>query len=229
MSAEPVGLAATAPAGAPGYRQHAGYQAGLLGAVTLLAAALLAVADRVTRDPIAERRAEDLSASLSQVIPDALHDNDLLADSVTIESSPGASVQVYRGLRDGTVTAVAFQVTGLGYAGEVVSILGLDDQGRILGVRVLSHRETPGLGDKIELAKGDWILAFNGRALGDPPDAGWAVRKDGGDFDQFSGATITPRGVVRAIKGGLGLFASQRDVLLSAPVRVDSPHAGNED
>jgi electron transport complex protein RnfG len=154
-------------------------------------------------------------------VPESLHDNDLVADALTIEPAPGTPVRVYRGLRDGSVTAVAFQVTGQGYGGEIQVILGLDTQGRMLGARVLSHKETPGLGDKIEVAKGGWILAFDGRSLGDPPEHRWAVKKDGGDFDQFSGATITPRGVVRAIKGGLLLFAAHRDTLLNPPTEAN--------
>jgi len=80
----------------------------------------------------------------------------------------------------------------VGYAGPIALILGLDIQGKILGVRVLAHTETPGLGDRIEIQRDDWILSFNGRSLGNPPAERWAVKKDGGDFDQFSGATITP-------------------------------------
>ena len=199
------------------------YQALLLGGFTLLAAALLAVADRVTREPIALRHAEDLNASLSQVIPAGIHDNDLAANPLTLTDAAGAPVLVYRALRAGQVTGVAYQVIGNGYAGEITLILALDAQGQVLGTRVLAHKETPGLGDKIEAAKNDWILAFNGRSLGDPPAEGWGVKKDGGTFDQFSGATITPRAVVRAIKGGLEFFAANRTDLL-APVREATVH-----
>jgi electron transport complex protein RnfG len=216
MSTAPASCEAVGPVESA-FRRHIGYQSGLLGLVTLIAAALLVVADQLTRGPIALRQAEDLNASLRQVIPGALHDNDLVADALTIESSPGVPVRVYRGLRDGAVSAVAFQVTGYGYGGEIQIILGLDTQGRVLGARVLSHKETPGLGDRIDIAKSDWILAFDGLSLGNPPEDRWAVKKDGGDFDQFSGATITPRGVVRAIKGGLSFFAGHRDALLAPP------------
>lgn len=195
------------------------YQAGLLGVVTLAATALLVLGDALTRGPIAERRAEDLAASLAQVIPARMHDNDLTADTLTLTDAAGAPVTVYRAVQQGQVTGVAFQVRGLGYSGAIDTILGLDHKGRILGARVLTHTETPGLGDKIEARKGDWILGFEGRSLGDPPPDRWAVRKDGGDFDQFSGATITPRAVVSAIKDGLVLFAANRDALTAPPVR----------
>jgi Na+-translocating ferredoxin:NAD+ oxidoreductase subunit G len=196
------------------------YQALLLGGFTLLAAALLAVADRVTREPIALRHAEDLNASLSAVIPAGIHDNDLAAAPLTLTDAAGAPVLVYRALRAGQVTGVAYQVIGNGYAGEITLILALDAEGQVLGTRVLAHKETPGLGDKIEAAKDDWILAFNGRSLGDPPAERWGVKKDGGTFDQFSGATITPRAVVRAIKGGLEFFAANRMDLLAPPQEV---------
>ncbi|NEX20768.1 electron transport complex subunit RsxG [Thiorhodococcus mannitoliphagus] len=199
----------------PSYRQRIGYQAGLLGGSTLLAAALLVMGDMATRDTIELRRAEDLKASLSQVIPPAIHDNDLLAQPLTLENADGEPVTVYRALDGVQVKAVAYRIIGIGYAGEIESIMAVDAKGRILGVRVLSHAETPGLGDKIEVAKDDWILAFNGLSLGDPPAERWAVKKDGGDFDQFSGATITPRGVVGSIRRGLEFFESHREALTS--------------
>jgi electron transport complex protein RnfG len=87
-------------------------------------------------------------------------------------------------------------------------------EGRLLGVRVVKHAETPGLGDKIEIAKAKWILDFNGKFLGDPPPEKWAVKKDGGVFDQFAGATITPRAVVKAVKQGLEFFASHREEIV---------------
>jgi electron transport complex protein RnfG len=199
------------------------YQAGLLGTVTLLSTALLVLADRVTRGPIAERRAEDLKASLAQVIPAAIHDNDLLADTLTLSLTGDTPLTIYRAVRQGEVTGVAFQLSASGYAGAIDLLLALDPKGRVLGARVLAHKETPGLGDRIEAAKDDWILAFDGRSLGDPPAERWAVKKDGGDFDQFSGATITPRAVVGAIKSGLQGFAAHRDALIAPPVRNRTP------
>jgi len=89
-------------------------------------------------------------------------------------------------------------------------MMAVDAAGRILGVRVLAHKETPGLGDKIEVKKGDWILRFSGLSLGQPPEARWKVKKDGGEFDQFAGATITPRGVVAAVRRGLEFFRANQ-------------------
>lgn len=208
------------------WRERIVYQAGLLGGFSLLAAALLTLGHGLTREPIAERRAEDLKASLSQVLPPAIHDNDLLAQPLSLTTDDGEPLTVYRALQGLQVTGVAYRATGQGYAGPIELILGLDPQGRILGVRVLSHTETPGLGDKIELARDDWILAFDGRRLGDPPPEGWAVTKDGGDFDQFTGATITPRAVVNAVREALGFFAEHRDTLTTSAVLTEgTPHS----
>jgi len=115
--------------------------------------------------------------------------------------------------------ATAFQVTAMGYSGEISIMMGIASDGEILGVRVISHAETPGLGDKIEAAKGDWILGFNGLSLANRTQSQWAVKKDGGEFDQFSGATITPRAVVRAVHNGLEYFnAHRQEILGTKPV-----------
>ena len=206
----------------PTYRQRIGYQAGLLGGFALVAAALLEMGNIATHEAIAQREAEDLLDSLSQVIPASLHDNDLLANTLTLDLGDAAAgegpVTVYRALQGLDVTAVAYQVTGYGYSGAIQVLLGIDRDGKVLGARVLSHAETPGLGDKIEVNRDPWILSFDGRSLQDPQPDGWAVKKDGGIYDQFSGATITPRAVVRAIKGGLESFAANRDALTASAV-----------
>lgn len=188
------------------------YQGLLLGGAALLTSGALALASRTTSADIAAAAAQDLKQSLAQVLPEQ-YDNDLLSDRVTLPG-PSGEITVYRGRRAGRVEAVVFQVVGPGYAGPIVCIMGVDRDGRVLGVRVLNHKETPGLGDKIEPAKSDWIRSFERRLLGDPPAEKWAVKKDGGVFDQFTGATITPRGVVKAVKGGLEFFERDRARLL---------------
>lgn len=201
-------------------RHKLSYHTLLLGGFALLASAVIAIGDRVTRADIAERLAEDLQASLAQVIPPSLHDNDLLQDTTRIGQP---ETLVYRARRDGDVKGVAFEVSGAGYGGStIVLVMGVNPDGQILGVRVVSHAETPGLGDKLELSKSDWILSFNGRSLNDPPEKAWAVKKDGGEFDQFTGATITPRTVVQAVKGGLEFFATHRMQLLNGSSAVGS-------
>ncbi len=201
------------------------YQAALLGGVALVTTAALAFADRATSSDIAAAQARDMQQSLTQVLPGE-YDNDLLKDTLVL-NGPNGEVTVYRARRAGRVEAVVFKVSGTGYAGPIDCMMGMDRNGHITGVRVIKHKETPGLGDKIEPAKGHWIYEFEGKSLGDPPAEKWGVKKDGGAFDQFAGATITPRGVVKAVKGGLDFFDKQRAQMLddSAPLRETSGRA----
>jgi electron transport complex protein RnfG len=182
----------------------------ILGVFCLGFGVVLAVTDSLTADDIAARALEDRQNSLSQVIPNDVHDNLLTQDTLTLADARGKDITVYRATKDGKVTAVAYEISGTGYAGEIKLMLGVDVQGNVLGVRVLAHKETPGLGDKIEVKKGDWILRFTGLSLGNPSPEKWKVKKDGGPFDQFAGATITPRGVVRAIREGLEFFSAHK-------------------
>ncbi|MQY52165.1 electron transport complex subunit RsxG [Rhodocyclus tenuis] len=188
----------------------------ILGTFCLGFGAVLAVTDRMTSDDIAARALDDKQNSLSQVLPDELHDNQPVTDTLTLKNDEGREITIYRARRQGRVTGVAYEIFGTGYSGEIRLMLGVDADGRVLGVRVLAHKETPGLGDKIEVKKGDWILRFTGLSLGNPAPERWKVKKDSGDFDQFAGATITPRGVVRAIHGGLDFFAANKAALLEA-------------
>jgi electron transport complex protein RnfG len=198
----------------PEFRQTLSYPMALLGGVALMASTAISVADWLTRADIAQRKLEDLQATLQQVVPVAYYDNDLVRDAVTVNED-GKPVTVYRARRNGQVQAVCYQISTPGYGNSaMVMVMGVDRNGALLGVRVISHAETPGLGDKIELSRSDWILRFNGRSLNDPPPSGWAVKKDGGVFDQFTGATITPRALVKAVKDGLEFFAAHRLLLL---------------
>ncbi len=193
-------------------RDKLGYQGALLASVVLISTAALALASKATGPAIAAAEARDLQQSLSQVLP-GQYDNDLLQDTLVMPG-PDGEVTVYRARRAGKVEAVVFQVVGKGYAGRIVCMMGVDKAGHLLGVRVIKHAETPGLGDKIEPAKADWIHAFVGKFLGDPAPEKFTVKKDGGVFDQFAGATITPRGVVKAVKGGLEFFGHEKSRLL---------------
>lgn len=187
------------------------YQPLLLGVVALLASASLAWAASATREAISAAEAKDLRDSLAQVLPDNFADNDLLADSAQVEVEGGKSLTVYRARQGESTKGAVFKVSGKGYGGEIAILMAVDRDGKTLGVRVLKHTETPGLGDKIEASKADWIKSFDGKSL---ETARWAVKKDGGDFDQFAGATITPRAVVNAVKGGLETFASHKLAIL---------------
>lgn len=200
------------------WRERISYQGMLLGGFAFIATLLLVLGNLATRDAIEQRLREDLRASLSQVIPAHVHDNDLLQAPLSFDTSDGRTLTIYRGTRGARVTALAWEIVGQGYAGDIRLIIGLAANGEVLGVRVLSHTETPGLGDKIEVSRDDWILGFTGLSLDNTPLADWFVKKDGGRFDAFSGATITPRGVVAAIREGLQFFHEHRVTLVDTPV-----------
>jgi len=196
------------------------FQTGILAGFALLASILLGVTNCSTQGTIQQRLDEDLKKSLQEVVPVTLYDNDLLQDTLTIPSADyniGANeTTVYLAKKSGKVTAVCFKfIAPDGYSGAINMIIGIDRDGNILGVRVLSHKETPGLGDKIEVAKSTWILNFVGRSLDNLTPAQWAVKKDGGVFDQFAGATITPRKSVQATYRSLQLFKAHQAQLIN--------------
>jgi electron transport complex protein RnfG len=190
-----------------------GKHALVLGCFSLGATLLLALAYILTKEPIEKSALNDLRQSLEQVIPASIHDNNPAADTLQLPID-GKTLTVYRARQGKHVTGVAFETSRRGYSGNIRVLLGVDENGKLLGVRVLEHTETPGLGDKIEVKRSDWITRFTGKSLGDPTEAKWAVKKDGGPFDQFAGATITPRAVVNSIRDGLRLFAANRKALL---------------
>jgi len=196
------------------------FQTGILAGFALIASVLLGVTNCSTEGTIQQRLDEDLKKSLEEVVPAALYDNDMLKDTLTIPSADyniGANeTTVYIARKSGQVSAVCFKfIAPDGYSGAINMIMGIDRNANILGVRVLSHKETPGLGDKIEVAKSDWILNFVGRSLENLSKQQWAVKKDGGEFDQFAGATITPRKSVQAIYRGLQLFKAHQEQLIN--------------
>jgi len=195
-----------------------GYPGAVLGGIGLLTSGALALADRATLEDIKAAQDLDMKQSLTQVLP-GQYDNDLLKDTLILPGPDGEQLTVYRARRAGQVVAVVFKVQARGYAGPIVSMMGVDRDGKMLGVRVIKHSETPGLGDKIEPAKGEWIHSFAGKSLGNPPAEKFAVKKDGGVFDQFAGATITPRAVVKSVKGGLAFFAKEKVRLLENGVQ----------
>ena len=196
-------------------REKLPYQPVLLGTVALLAGAALAWASTATRDQIAAAEMRDMQMTLAQVLPDGFADNDLLKDVIELDGPKGPR-KVHVAKKSGMVRGAVFQVAERGYAADIVLLMAVDADARVLGVRVLKHSETPGLGDKIEVAKSQWITRFAGTSPEAPTAARWAVRKDGGEFDQFAGATITPRAVVKAVKGGLDFFVAHRAEILGS-------------
>jgi electron transport complex protein RnfG len=113
--------------------------------------------------------------------------------------------------------AALFAVTARdGFSGPIRILVGVEYDGTVTGIRILQHRETPGLGDKIESRRSDWVFQFDGRSISDPPATGWAIREDGGEFDQLTGASITPRAVIKAIRATLLYFDANREQIFLA-------------
>lgn len=190
--------------------------AAVLTAFAVAAALLLAGTWSVTHERIADNERRARLSALNELVPATAYNNDLFTDTISI-TAPEAlgsteTVTVYRAYRQGEPVAALFTIVAPdGYSGSITMLLGVWADGRVAGVRVLAHKETPGLGDKIELARADWILSFNGKSIGQPPLEEWAVQADDGVFDQFTGATITPRAVVNAVKRALLYFDAHRD------------------
>ncbi|QTF08428.1 electron transport complex subunit RsxG [Brenneria izadpanahii] len=185
----------------------------LLGTFTLLISLMIGGVWWATYTEIELRHQEDTQRQLSAVFPPSLHDNPLSDSEVTL-SLEGENVRVYRATMQGQPSGVVMFGAERGYSGIISLLIGINADGELTGVRTISHTETPGLGDKIELSHGDWILGFNGKSLQNTTEKQWAVKKDGGDFDAFTGATITPRAVVKSVHQTLLLFQRHRDELL---------------
>lgn len=196
----------------------------------MIGTALVAVTYDTTREQIIENERLALLRSLQALVPAARYDNDPLADtlSVTAPEQLGTTegVTVYRARKQGTPVAAIFTaVAPNGYAGPIRILIAINNDGTLAGIRVISHKETPGLGDQIEVERSNWVHSFVGRALGNPPLAQWKVKKDGGVFDQFTGATVTPRIVVEAVRKALIYFNAHRDQLL-APAKSQEAKNG---
>lgn len=175
----------------------------------------------LTKDQIKRQEQQHLLQTLHSIIEPSRYDNDIANDCIMMSAPELGSKKVhtaYIARKAGQVIAVAMTSTApRGYNGNIDFIMAINNDGSVSGVRVLKHQETPGLGDKIELRKSDWVTSFNGKKLHSPDDSRWAVSKDNGMFDQFTGATITPRAVVAGIKDTLNYFTKNKDSLLTRP------------
>lgn len=189
-------------------RNHPVYQAVLLGGACAVVSLALIGGFLLTNETIAEKTMEDQLSSLNQVLPQGSYDNNPL-DTMTPHEHPLLlhPAELITATRNGEITATAMQVTVAGWGGPIDMLVATQPDGEILGVRVISHKDTPGLADKIEIAKSSWITSFNGHSLTNTTEKQWAVQKDGGMFDQFTGATITPRAVVRGVHSALEIQA----------------------
>jgi electron transport complex protein RnfG len=197
----------------------------VLGTAGFVAALVLGVVNLLTADRILAQQEAAERRALAEILPQEMHDNDLLKDTfvLTPESTAFISLELLgltterlaypaRMNKDFAGIILPLEVHN-GYNGDIFLLVGIREDGTISGVRVLQHTETPGLGDKIDIGVSDWILSFDGRSLENPPPSRWRVVKDGGDFDQFVGATVTPRALVAGVYRALEFFSLNRESL----------------
>jgi electron transport complex protein RnfG len=188
-------------------------------------AGIIAITQVVTENKIEQNQKAFEARVLLSLLPDTLSAEQLLDSAQTFEQEGIIDLEklaikntdrFYQQVNEDSVEAVILPVVAPeGYTEAIRLIVGIDPAGNIIGVRVTQHKETPGLGDQVETAKSDWIYAFNDSSLNQPMPSQWAVKKDGGDFDQLTGATITPRAIVKAVKNSLEFFEANQAVLLT--------------
>ena len=197
-------------------------KAGLtLAAMAAVCTALVAATYLVTAERIEANEKAWLEQSLTPALSGVFFEGSVTESMLIIEPPhelPGNEAAIiYRVYAEGEPVAALFVVTARdGYSGPIKILVGVDMDGIVTGIRIVEHRETPGLGDRIEQARSDWVYQFDGRSLGDPPDARWLLRTDGGDFDQLTGASVTPRAVIKAIRETLLYFGANRDAIFAA-------------
>lgn len=199
-----------------------GIAALILSGFAVVGTGLVAVTYTGTRDIIAEAQRKALEASLNQLVPADRYDNRVTEDRIEVVApdwlGTDQPVTVYRARKNGQPVALfATPIAPDGYSGPIQLLVGVYADGTLAGARVLAHKETPGLGDGIDEKRSPWILAFAGKSLENPRPDGWKVKKDGGAFDQFTGATVTPRAVVKATRKFLEYVQTHREQLF-APV-----------
>lgn len=192
--------------------------AGLLSLFVVISVSLLILVNAFTQPKIKQAQQQALLMTIHEVMPENLYNNDLLHDRIEVQNPEFLGSQqtmtIYRARQDDQPAGLVIEtIAPNGYSGDIRLLVGVLTDGRVSGVRVLEHRETPGLGDKIELRKDKWIVSFNQKRLTEENRNSWAVKRDRGEFDQFTGATMTPRAVVGAVKRALE-FAQQQGVTL---------------
>ena len=190
----------------------------LLWLFSVVGVAMVAYTQLETETRIAENERQVLLRNLYTLIPAVELDNDIANDTLEVTASTLLGTDqpslVYRARKQGQPVAVIFNsIAPGGYNGDIHLLVGVYEDGRVAGVRAVKHSETPGLGDAIETQKSDWILGFDNRSHDNPPRDQWKVRRDGGEFDQITGATITPRAIVKAVSDTLDYFSANREIL----------------
>ena len=199
----------------------------VLAAFAAITVAVVAITQQSTETRIAEAERAAQIRALAEILPTDTYDNALL-DSVIYLNEPllghRKDTPAYIASLNGEPAAIIMQASAPdGYSGTISMLIGIMADGTLSGVRVIQHKETPGLGDAIELAKSAWIMQFNGKSLNNPNERGWAVKKDQGEFDQFAGATITPRAVVAAVHKALTYFDQHHTELFAQLVSPEMP------
>jgi Na+-translocating ferredoxin:NAD+ oxidoreductase subunit G len=203
-----------------------------LGIVAVCCVAILSLVNQQTAPLISEQRLANKLAILADVLPQTDINHSLLQDCILVTDAEllgrDTPQMLYRWRQDGAVAAYIVETTAPdGYSGNIDLLVAVNTDNTVLGTRVLEHKETPGLGDKIEARRSRWIYSFSDKKVTDDNAGQWAVRKDGGEFDQFTGATITPRAVIAAVRKA-AIFVQQHPELAtqSANCPLDSV-AGN--
>jgi Na+-translocating ferredoxin:NAD+ oxidoreductase subunit G len=200
--------------------KHAIKTAGVLIVFALVYTALLSGVFKATKTPIEQAEAKARLSLFGQIVPKNMHDNDLLKDAITIAPTAllgNTQAIIANRARIGAEPAAVIleAIAHDGYSGDIKLLIAIKFDGSIAGVRVLTHKETPGLGDYIDIAKDNWIKLFDGESLTLITDKAWAVKKDGGQFDYMAGATITPRAVVKAVHKALQYFEANKQALFA--------------
>jgi electron transport complex protein RnfG len=191
-------------------------------ATAVALAAMLTFIANATRQRIERNQQAWIQQRLDALIAPQSHDNDMLADRIQVVAPDilgiARPVIVYRARMNGQPVAAVFYTTAPdGYQGPIDMLVAIGADGSLIGVQIVRHQETPGLGDQFKNRRRDWLEHFRGRSLSDPPQQRWSVRQDGGDFDAFTGATITPRAIVRATRRTLEYYAATRDRIFVTP------------
>ncbi len=194
----------------------------------VIGTAMLALTYHLTHDTIAKSEENEKLKLVSQIVPAASYDNDIIKDTAPLAADALLGTQtdtmIYHGRLQGESSIVVLQIIAPdGYSGRIDMIVAVHRDGRLGGVRVVTHKETPGLGDYIDIAKSNWITAFNDLSLAARKESDWKVRKDGGQFDHVAGATVTPRAIVKAVHKALQYVELHRDTLFAA--KANTPQA----
>ena len=197
-----------------------------LAIIAAVCTGLVAITWQLTTARIAANEQAWLEQSLQPVLSGLYFDNNVTESKLTLQlphGLPGSEAAViYRVYAENQPVAALFLVTARGgYTGPMRVLIGIDVAGSVTGVRVVEHHETPGLGDRVEASRSDWVLQFDGHSLRDPKPRGWAIKRDGGEFDQITGASVTPRAVIKAIMETLQYFDANADSVFESTAAVE--------